>query len=147
MGDIKIDRAVIEVQGACNFDCSMCPQDKREGGRHKDFLTKMSLLEFETYVADCKKHGLRVVNLDGSGEATINRNLPEYIKIVKKYDASSFSLTDLKCMVSSCVTVLMQALTFTDSHSLDQTNRITLVSYPPLRAPETKATLVCRLLL
>jgi MoaA/NifB/PqqE/SkfB family radical SAM enzyme len=89
MGDVKIDRAVIEVQGACNFDCSMCPQDKRAGGRHKGFLTKMSLLEFETYVADCAKHGLRVVNLDGSGEATINRNLPEYIKIVKKYNAQA----------------------------------------------------------
>lgn len=86
---IKIDRAVIEIQGGCNFDCTMCPQDKRTGGRHKDFLTKMSLIEFENYVGDCAQHGLRVVNLDGSGEATINRMLPEYIKIVKKYDAQS----------------------------------------------------------
>lgn len=89
MIDIKIDRAVIEIQGACNFDCSMCPQDKREGGRHKGFLTKMSLLEFENYVSDCAKHGLRVVNLDGSGEATLNRLLPEYIKIVKRYNAQA----------------------------------------------------------
>lgn len=86
---IKIDRAVIEIQGGCNFDCTMCPQDKRTGGRHKDFLTKMSLIEFENYVGDCAQHGLRVVNLDGSGEATINRMLPEYIKIVKKYDAQA----------------------------------------------------------
>jgi len=89
MGEIKIDRAVIEVQGGCNFDCTMCPQDKRTGGRHKGFLTKMSLLEFENYVSDCAKHGLRVVNLDGSGEATINRLLPEYIKIVKRYGAQA----------------------------------------------------------
>lgn len=86
---IKIDRAVIEIQGACNFDCTMCPQDKRAGGREKEFLTKMSLLEFEDYVRDCAQHGLRVVNLDGSGEATINRNLPEYIKIVKRYNAQA----------------------------------------------------------
>ena len=89
MSEIKIDRAVIEVQGGCNFDCTMCPQDKRTGGRHKGFLTKMSLLEFENYVSDCAKHGLRVVNLDGSGEATINRLLPEYIKIVKRYGAQA----------------------------------------------------------
>lgn len=89
MSDIKIDRAVIEVQGACNFDCTMCPQDKRTGGRHKGFLTKMNLLEFENYVQDCAKHGLRVVNLDGSGEATLNRLLPEYIKIVKRYNAQA----------------------------------------------------------
>lgn len=85
--EIKIDRAVIEIQGACNFDCTMCPQDKRTGGRHKGFLRKMNLLDFEDNVADCKQHGMNVVNLDGSGEATLNNNLPEYIKIVKKYDA------------------------------------------------------------
>lgn len=49
----------------------------------------MSLEEFEKNVADCAKHGLRIVNLDGSGEATLNRNLPEYIKIVKKYGCES----------------------------------------------------------
>ena len=87
--EIKIDRAVIEIQGACNFDCTMCPQDKRTGGRHKGFLRKMNLLDFEDNVADCKQHGMNVVNLDGSGEATLNNNLPEYIKIVKKYDAMS----------------------------------------------------------
>jgi MoaA/NifB/PqqE/SkfB family radical SAM enzyme len=86
---MKIDRAVIEIEGACNFSCTMCPQDKRneQGGRHKDFLRKMNLLEFEDYVRDCAQHGLRVVNLDGSGEATILRTLPEYIKIVKRYNA------------------------------------------------------------
>ena len=87
---LKIDRAVIEVNGGCNYSCSMCPQDVRTGGRHKDFLKKMSLQEFEDNVADCAQHGLRVVNLDGSGEATLNRNLPKYIEIVKKYGAKAF---------------------------------------------------------
>ena len=85
----KIDRAVIEINGGCNYSCAMCPQDMRTGGRHKDFLKKMGLEEFEKNVADCAKHGLRVVNLDGSGEATLNRNLPEYIKIVKKYNSEA----------------------------------------------------------
>jgi len=85
----KIDRAVIEVYGGCNYSCSMCPQDMRVGGRDVRFKGKMTLEEFEQNVADCAKHGLRVVNLDGSGEATALNNLPEYIKIVKKYGAQA----------------------------------------------------------
>lgn len=91
---MKIDRAVIEVQGGCNYSCSMCPQDKRTGGREKEFVTRMSLLEFEDNVRDCAKHGLRVVNLEGSGEPTLNRQLFEYIKIVKKYNAKAFAFSN-----------------------------------------------------
>ena len=91
---MKIDRAVIEVQGGCNYSCSMCPQDKRTGGREKEFITRMSLLEFEDNVRDCAKHGLRVVNLEGSGEPTLNRQLFEYIKIVKKYNAKAFAFSN-----------------------------------------------------
>lgn len=90
MTTLSIDRAVIEIVGGCNYSCSMCPQDLREGGRDKQFRRMMKLDEFEGYVADCAKHGLRVVNLDGSGEATMQKNLPEYIKIVKKYGAKCF---------------------------------------------------------
>lgn len=91
---MKIDRAVIEINGGCNYSCSMCPQDIRTGGRDKRFLAKMSLEEFEHNVADCAKHGLRVVNLEGSGEPTLVSNLHEYIKIVKKYGAKAFMFSN-----------------------------------------------------
>ena len=91
---MKIDRAVIEVNGGCNYSCTMCPQDMRTGGRHKDFLKKMSIEEFEENVKDCAKHGLRVVNLEGSGEPTLIRRLPEYIEIVKKYGAKAFCFSN-----------------------------------------------------
>lgn len=68
----------------------MCPQDLRTGGRHKGFRKTMKLDEFERYVADCAQYGLNVVNLDGSGEATLAKNLPDYIRIVKKYGAKCF---------------------------------------------------------
>lgn len=90
MTTLKIDRAVIEVAGGCNYSCSMCPQDIRTGGRDKQFRRIMKLDEFEKYVADCAQYGLNVVNLDGSGEATMIKNLPEYIKVVKKYGAKCF---------------------------------------------------------
>ena len=38
---VKIDRAVIEVNGGCNYSCTMCPQDMRTGGRDKRFLKKI----------------------------------------------------------------------------------------------------------
>lgn len=91
---VKIDRAVIEVNGGCNYSCKMCPQARETGGRDKKFLKKMSLEEFRKNVEDCAKHGLNVVNLEGSGEPTLNRNLPEYIKIVKEYGAKCFMFTN-----------------------------------------------------
>lgn len=84
---ISIDRAVIEVNGGCNYKCGMCPQTS---GREQQFLKKMSLTEFEDIVAQCAQYGLNVVNLEGSGEPTLNRDLPRYIEIVKKYNAKPF---------------------------------------------------------
>ena len=37
----KIKRAVIEINGGCNYTCAMCPQS--DPGRDKGFLKKMSL--------------------------------------------------------------------------------------------------------
>lgn len=94
---MKIDRAVIEINGGCNYTCKMCPQthaDGTHGARGKNWLKKMPLNEFEDYVAQCAEAGLRVVNLDGSGEVTLNRNLPEYISIVKKYGAKAFMFSN-----------------------------------------------------
>jgi len=84
---MHIDRAVIEVNGGCNYSCQMCPQSE---GRGKNWLKKMSLDFFEDIVAECAEKGLRVVNLEGSGEATLNTNLPKYIEIVRKYGAKPY---------------------------------------------------------
>ena len=89
---MEIDRAVIEINGGCNYTCQMCPQttaDGKTGARGKDWTGRMPLGEFEHYVKQCADAGLNVVNLDGSGEATVVRNLPEYIAIVKKYNAQA----------------------------------------------------------
>lgn len=94
---LNIDRAVIEINGGCNYTCQMCPQtnaDGTTGGRGKDWLKKMSLEDFERVVSECAEAGLNVVNLEGSGEPTLNRNLPEYISIVKKYRSKAFIYTN-----------------------------------------------------
>jgi MoaA/NifB/PqqE/SkfB family radical SAM enzyme len=94
MKELKIDRAVIEVNGGCNYSCSMCPQDMRTGGRDKRFLKKMKIDEFERIVAQLAEHGLNVVNLEGSGEPTLQRKLPDYIRIVKKYGAKAYAFSN-----------------------------------------------------
>tara|TARA_R110000822_G_scaffold31825_1_gene91798 strand:+ start:3104 stop:4063 length:960 start_codon:yes stop_codon:yes gene_type:complete len=89
---MKVDRAVIEINGGCNYTCQMCPQttdDGKTGARGKNWTGRMPIKEFEDYVKQCAEAGLNVVNLDGSGEATVMRNLPDYIDIVTKYGAKS----------------------------------------------------------
>ena len=49
---------------------------------------------FEDIVAECTEAGLNVVNLEGSGEPSLNRNLAEYIAIVKKYGAKAFCFSN-----------------------------------------------------
>mgnify|MGYP007071562471 CR=1 FL=1 len=88
---LSIDRAVIEINGGCNYSCQMCPQTI---GRGKNWLKKISLTDFERIVAECAEYGLNVVNLEGSGEPTLNRDLPEYISIVRKYNAKPFIYTN-----------------------------------------------------
>lgn len=88
-----IDRAVIEINGGCNYTCQMCPQttpDGKTGARGKNWLKKMPLSQFEDIVAEISEKGLRVVNLEGSGEPTLNSDLPKYIEIVKKYNAKAY---------------------------------------------------------
>ena len=83
-----VERAVIEINGGCNYTCQMCPQTNP--GRHKGFLKKMSIDDFSYYAKQCIDRGVKVVNLEGSGEATLNRNLPHYIQILTDYNIKSF---------------------------------------------------------
>ncbi len=77
----KLKRAVIEVNGGCNYTCSMCPQS--DPGRDKGFLKKMSLEFFQEILNQLGY--IECIQLEGSGEATLNRDLPEYINKAKKH--------------------------------------------------------------
>jgi radical SAM protein with 4Fe4S-binding SPASM domain len=85
-----IDRAVLEINGGCNYTCQMCPQttaDGKTGARGKSWLKKMSIGTFEDLIIQSRP---KVVNLDGSGEATLNNDLPKYIEIVKKHGSKAY---------------------------------------------------------
>ena len=71
-----LKRIVAEVFGGCNYACNMCPQ--ADPGRDQDFLKTMP---FDLYcnILD-QVEGSPTVLLSGSGEATLNKQLPKYIE-------------------------------------------------------------------
>lgn len=88
---IVIRELSLELNGGCNLKCAMCPQ---EVGREKDFLKKMPLELFRKIVDDGMQYGLRSVSLHGSGEPTLNRNMPEYVKYVKSKGLRCITLSN-----------------------------------------------------
>ena len=73
----------MEVFGGCNYTCQMCPQSNP--GRGKNFTRKMPLDEFEKILDKIvPKYGSPVINLEGSGEPTMAKDLDKYITAVKK---------------------------------------------------------------
>ena len=81
--NLKLKRVVMEVFGGCNYTCQMCPQTNP--GRGKSFTRKMSINEFKRILNDIvPKYGSPQINLEGSGEPTMAKDLPEYIKAVKE---------------------------------------------------------------
>lgn len=82
---IELERAVIEVFGGCNYKCQMCPQTS---GRGKDWTRKMPFDMF-TDILD-QLSGSPVINLEGSGEPTMLKDLPRYIEECTRRGFRSF---------------------------------------------------------
>ena len=81
--NVKLKRIVMEVFGGCNYTCQMCPQSNP--GRGKNFTRKMPIKEFERILdMIVPKYGTPLINLEGSGEPTMAKDLPLYIQSVKK---------------------------------------------------------------
>ena len=87
--NLKLQRVVMEVFGGCNYTCQMCPQSNP--GRDQSFKKKMPLQDFKrTLDQIVPKFGKPQINLEGSGEPTMAKDLPEYIKEVKKRGLKCF---------------------------------------------------------
>ena len=83
MSSLKLQRIVMEVFGGCNYTCQMCPQSNP--GRGKNFTRKMPLAEFKRILdMIVPKYGKPVINLEGSGEPTMAKDLYEYVAAVKE---------------------------------------------------------------
>jgi organic radical activating enzyme len=82
-----------EINGGCNYKCRMCPQSQ---GREREFLRKLPLQVFEKMLDDAMQYGLKTVTLHGSGEPTLNKNFPDFVKLVKDRDLTCISFTNGK---------------------------------------------------
>ena len=71
----NLERAVIEVFGGCNYKCGMCPQTT---GRGKAWVKKMPFSLFESILDQLP--GKPIIDLEGSGEATMARDLARYVQ-------------------------------------------------------------------
>ena len=79
---MKLERVVLEVSGGCQYTCKMCPQTT---GRGSDWTRKMHLSQFEDILDQITpKYGTPQINLEGSGEATLAKDLDKYVAAVKK---------------------------------------------------------------
>ena len=87
--NVKLKRIVMEVFGGCNYTCQMCPQSNP--GRGKSFTRKMPLKNFEKILDQLvPKYGTPQINLEGSGEPTMAKDLFLYVDAVKKRNLKCF---------------------------------------------------------
>lgn len=80
-----LERAVIEIVGSCNYSCKMCPQTT---GRDTSFLKKMPLDVFESILDQLP--GKPIINLEGSGEPTLAKDLPLYVEACTRRGLKSY---------------------------------------------------------
>ncbi len=88
---IEIKQLDLELNGNCNLKCVMCPHVV---GRERDFLKKLPWSVFRKILDDAMAYGLQSVSLHGSGEPTLNRDMPEMVAHIKKLGLDCISFTN-----------------------------------------------------
>jgi len=90
---VELERIVLEVIGGCNYTCQMCPQTNP--GRGKDWTRKMPLKQFKSILDQIvPKYGTPQINLEGSGEPTLAKDLHKYVREVKKRGLKCYIYTN-----------------------------------------------------
>ncbi|KKM79906.1 hypothetical protein LCGC14_1345230 [marine sediment metagenome] len=89
--DLQVHVLDMELNGGCNYKCQMCPQSM---GREKPFLKKITMDVFEKVMDDAMQYGLKTVTLHGSGEPTLNKDMPDYVRAVKDRGLMCISFTN-----------------------------------------------------
>lgn len=84
-----LERAVVEIFGGCNYSCSMCPQST---GRGSDWTRKMPIDLFKDILDQLP--GKPLIQLEGSGEPTMVKDLPLYVEACKERGMKSYMYTN-----------------------------------------------------
>ena len=88
---IRVTQLDLELNGGCNYKCEMCPQT---GGREKSFLKKLPSSVLSKILDDALQYGVESVSLHGSGEPTLNADMPEAVRAVKSRGLKCLSFTN-----------------------------------------------------
>lgn len=76
---LPIKKAVIEICGSCNYSCVFCPHSMGEG-REKTFKRMMNYQMFLNMLDQLKDTECKEIYLEGSGEPTMNKRLPDFVR-------------------------------------------------------------------
>jgi len=76
---LPIKKAVIEVCGACNYKCQMCPHSF-DGGRERPFRQMMNYQMYLNILDQLIDSEVEEIYLEGSGEPGMNKKLPDFIR-------------------------------------------------------------------
>lgn len=93
----KIDQLNLEIFGGCNLKCPMCPQGI-ENGREVSFKKNLKEDLFKQIIDQAIPLGLKFVNLTGSGEPFLNKNINKYIKYLSEKKIYSLIQTNGKLL-------------------------------------------------
>jgi organic radical activating enzyme len=88
---LSIKQLDVELNGGCNYKCEMCPQ---AFGRERDFLKKLPTPLLEKILDDAAAYGVESVSLHGSGEPTLNPDMPDIVRAVKARGFKCVSFTN-----------------------------------------------------
>ena len=76
---LPIEKAVIEICGSCNYSCQFCPH-AFENGREKQFKRMINYQMFLNILDQLQDSHVKEIFIEGSGEPTMNKKLPEFVK-------------------------------------------------------------------
>jgi len=76
---LPISKAVIEICGSCNYSCQFCPHSF-DNGREKSFKRMMNYQMFLNILDQLQDSDVEEIYLEGSGEPTMNKKLPDFVK-------------------------------------------------------------------
>ena len=87
----KVTQINWEPVGNCNLKCKMCPQSV---GREEDFKRKMPIEEFYKIIDEAIPLGLQYVNIAGSGEPLLSKDLESAVAYLTKRNIRSLIYTN-----------------------------------------------------
>ena len=89
----KIDQINLEVVGACNLKCTMCPHSIGSG-REPEFTKIMPIELCYKIINDAIPFGLKYVNFGGGGEPTLYKKLEEVVRYLSSKNIKTLIYTN-----------------------------------------------------